>query len=160
MRVASAIGREYRIDGERKEVQNVRMPNTADDRHAIQDVIVTYAASVDDRNFDAYRACFADDVVLEGFAGEPVHGLETWMKFVEEALASYRATQHMLGVPKIEIDGDAASMRTDVQATHFPSDPEAKTLVLWATYETKLARSTRGWQIQHHRLVSRGHKFE
>jgi ketosteroid isomerase-like protein len=147
------------MDGTGRAVQNVGMPSTADDRHAIQDVIVTYAASVDDRNFDAYRSCFADDVELEGFGPEPVHGLDTWMEFVVDALASYRATQHMLGVPKIEIDGDTASMRTDVQASHFPSDPDGKTFTLWATYETKLGRHAAGWKIQHHRLVSRAVKM-
>jgi len=136
------------------------MPNTADDRHAIQDVIVTYAASIDDRDFDAYRRCFAEDVELEGFGAKPIRGLDPWLAFVEKTLSSYRATQHMLGVPKIAIDGDRASMRTDVQAIHFPVEAEAKTFLLWATYETQLERSGSGWQIRHHRLVARGHKFE
>ena len=136
------------------------MPSTADDRHAIQDVIVTYAASIDDRDFEAYRALFEEDVVLEGFGAEPVRGREDWMSFVTEALSSYRATQHMLGVPKIEIDGDRARMRTDLQASHFPKDPEGKTFVLWATYQTELVRRSDGWRIRHHRLVSRGRRFD
>ena len=129
------------------------MPSLADDRHAIQDVIVTYAASLDDRDFAAYRSCFVEEVELEGFAREPVRGIESWMKFVEKALAPYRATQHMLGVPRIEIDGDSAAMRTDLQACHFPSDSEAKAFILWATYETELVRTEAGWRIRHHRLV-------
>lgn len=140
--------------------QNIEMPSTADDRHAIQDVIVTYAASVDDQDFAAYRACFTDDIELEGFAREPVKGAEAWMAFVVDALSPWRATQHMLGVPKIEIEGDTASMRTDVQACHFPKDAEAKAFILWATYESKLVRTESGWRIRHHRLVPRATKFD
>ena len=136
------------------------MPDIADDRHAIQDVIVTYAAAVDDRDLETYRKCFMDDVELGGFGPEPVRGLATWMEFVEKALAPYRATQHMLGVPKIEIDGDTAHMRTDVQASHFPSDSADKTMILWATYETDLLRTREGWRIQRHTLVPRATKLD
>ena len=32
------------------------------DRQSLQDVMLRYAAGVDDRNFEIYRSCFADDV--------------------------------------------------------------------------------------------------
>jgi len=86
--------------------------------------------------------------------------VDTWMAFVEKALAPYRATQHMLGVPKIEIDGDNAHMRTDLQASHFPSDPAEKTMILWATYETDLVRTNDGWRMQRHNLVTRATKLD
>ena len=148
------------MDAGRRAAHTHGMPDTASDRHAIQDVIVTYAAGVDDRDLASYRSCFMDDVELGGFGPEPVRGLDTWMAFVEKALEPYRATQHMLGVPKIEIDGDKAHMRTDVQASHFPADPAGKTMTLWATYETDLVRTKDGWRIQRHDLVTRATKLD
>jgi 3-phenylpropionate/cinnamic acid dioxygenase small subunit len=136
------------------------MPNPTDDHLAIQEVMVRYAAGLDDGDFNSYRTCFMEDVELEGFGREPVRGLEAWLAFVARALEPYRATQHMLGVPKIAIDGDRASMRTDLQASHFPKDADAKTFILWATYETEVVRSPSGWRIQHHRLISRAQKFD
>lgn len=149
-----------RMDGAHGSAQNGEMPDLSDDRHAVQDVIVRYAACLDDRDFESYRRCFTDDVELEGFRREPVHGLEAWMSFVAHALESYRATQHMLGVPLIEIDGDSARMRTDLQASHFPADPKGRTFTLWATYESSLVRTQARWRIRHHRLVPRAQKFE
>lgn len=136
------------------------MPSEADDRLALQDVMVRYAAGLDERDFESYRNCFSEGVELEGFARESVRGREAWLAFVAEALAPYRATQHMLGVPKVEIEGDRAAMRTDLQASHFPDDPEAKTFILWATYETQLQRTSSGWRIRRHRLVPRAQKFD
>ena len=148
------------MDGRAEAAQTRDMQSPAEDRLAIQDVIVNYAAGIDERDFASYRACFVDDVTIEGFSPEPIHGVDAWLAFVERALAPYRATQHMLGVPRIILDGDRASMRTDLQASHFPEDREAKTFTLWATYETELERTPAGWRMRHHRLVPRAQKFE
>ena len=40
----------------------------ADDRSQLQDVMLSYAAAVDDRDMARYRACFADDVEIVGLA--------------------------------------------------------------------------------------------
>jgi len=148
------------MDAEGRLEQYWLMSHAADDRHAIQDLIATYAACIDDRDFDRYRECFAEDVEFVGFGKQTVRGIESWMLFVHDTLERYRATQHMLGVPLIEIDENSATMRTDLQACHFPKDPESKTFILWATYETKLVRTAAGWRITHHRLVPRAHKYE
>lgn len=39
----------------------------ADDRRQLQDVMLSYAAAVDDRDMSRYRACFADDAEIVGF---------------------------------------------------------------------------------------------
>ena len=43
----------------------------ANDRRQLQDVMLSYAAAVDDRDMARYRACFADDVEIVGF-GEAI----------------------------------------------------------------------------------------
>jgi len=128
----------------------------AADRLALQDVMLRYAAGVDERDFAMYRSCFADDVEVLGFGPETVHGGDAWLEYVKNALERYGPTQHMLGPQLATVDGDKAHCRTDVQALHYLKEPEGQTLTLWATYETDMQRIDGQWKIKRHRLVSRG----
>jgi len=122
------------------------------DRLAVQDVIVNYANCIDDKEWEAYRSCFAPDVEMLGFGPEPIRGIDAWLQFVEKALESYRQTQHMLGPPNIQITGDVAHMRTDLQALHWATEPAGKVFSLWGAYRTDLARSPDGWRMTRHQL--------
>ena len=88
------------------------------DRIALQDVMLKYAKGVDERDFDLYRSCFADDVQVTGFGSETYKSAEEWLIFVKDALEQYGPTQHMLGPQLATVEGDRAQCRTDVQA--FP----------------------------------------
>ena len=133
--------------------------NTAD-RIALQDVLLKYAAGVDDRDFDLYRRCFTDDVEVVGMGKETVYGLEAWMEFVIEALSKYDATQHMLGPQLATIDGDKATTRTDLQALHNLKDQPGKMFILWATYVSDMIRIDGDWKIKRHELVVRGSRTQ
>lgn len=125
------------------------------DRIALQDVMLRYAAGVDERDFDLYASVFADDVEVVDFGPKPFHGRDAWVDYVKTALEQYGPTQHMLGPQLATIDGDTARCRTDVQALHCLKEPEGSIFTLWATYETEMRRTPDGWKIQHHRLVPR-----
>ena len=126
------------------------------DRIALQDVMLKYAAGVDERDFDLYASCFMDNVEILDFGESTISGKDNWVTFVKEALNAYGPTQHMLGPQFATIDGDEAHCRTDVQALHYLKEPEGEILTLWATYETDMKRVNGGWKISRHRLVSRG----
>jgi ketosteroid isomerase-like protein len=130
------------------------------DRIACQDVMLKYAAGVDNRDFDLYRSCFADDVEVLGFGEETINGGDAWLQYVKTALERFGPTQHMLGPQLATIDGDKAECRTDVQAHHYMKDAESTTLTLWATYETNMQRIDGEWKITRHRLVSRGTRVQ
>lgn len=130
------------------------------DRIALMDVMARYAAAVDDRDFAAYRACFADDVEVIGFGDRDVHGADAWTDYVVQALERYAATQHMLGPVLANVDGDNAHCRTDVQALHYLKDRPGTTLTLWATYRTDMRRIDGVWKIGRHRLVPRGTRVQ
>ena len=125
-------------------------------RLAIQDVMTRYAAGVDDRDMDQYRACFADDVQIIGFGGDPVIGADDWVEDVRGKLEAFGATQHMLGPQLVTVDGDSASTRTDVQAMHYLKEKPDSMLTLWATYLTDYRCITGEWKIVRHELVQRG----
>lgn len=126
------------------------------DRIALQDVMLKYAAGVDERDFDLYASCFLENVEIVDFGETPISGRDEWVEYVKVALNSYGPTQHMLGPQLATIDGDSAHCRTDVQALHYLKQPEGEILTLWATYETDMVRTDEGWKISKHRLVSRG----
>ena len=126
------------------------------DRIALQDVMLKYAAGVDERDFDLYASCFMDNVEILDFGESTINGRDNWVTFVKEALNAYGPTQHMLGPQFATIDGDEAHCRTDVQALHYLKEPDGEILKLWATYETDMITVNGGWKISRHRLVSRG----
>jgi ketosteroid isomerase-like protein len=132
------------------------MTDTITDRFALQDVMLDYAAGVDERDFARYRNCFSDDVEVVGFTREPIRGADAWMTFVAKALEGYAATQHLLGLQHARIETDRAHARTDVQAQHFLKSPPGAMMTIWATYETDFVRSGDRWLIARHRFVPRG----
>ena len=136
------------------------MSDQTADRQALMDVMLRYAAGVDERDMDMYRSCFADDVEVLDFGDETINGGDAWRDYVVTALERFGPTQHMLGPQLATIDGDTAHCRTDVQALHFMKDAPDTTLTLWATYETDMRRTSQGWKIFRHRLVSRGTRVQ
>ena len=127
----------------------------ADDRRQLQDVMLCYAATVDDRDMSRYRACFADNVEIVGFGDAIVKGADTWTASVESQLEAFSATQHLMSPQLATVSGDTASARTDVQALHVLKDADGATFTLWATYLTDFVRSSDGWKIARHELVVR-----
>jgi len=127
----------------------------ADDRRQLQDVMLSYAAAVDDRDMARYRACFADDVEIVGFGEAVVNGADTWTASVESQLEAFSATQHMMSPQLATVSGDVASARTDVQALHVLKDGDGAMFTLWATYLTNFIRTADGWKIARHELVIR-----
>jgi len=126
------------------------------DRIALQDVMLRYAAGVDERDFEMYASCFADDVEVVGFGANAFHGRDTWVAYVRQALEQYGPTQHMLGPQLATVNGDEAHCRTDVQALHYLKAQEGQILVLWATYRSDMRRTAAGWKIVRHQLIARG----
>ena len=127
----------------------------ADDRRQLQDVMLSYAAAVDDRDMARYRACFADDVEIVGFGEAVVNGADIWTASVESQLEAFSATQHLMSPPLATVSDDAASARTDVQALHVLKDGDGAMFTLWATYLTNFIRTADGWKIARHELVIR-----
>ena len=128
----------------------------ADDRRQLQDVILSYAAAVDDRDMARYRACFAEDAEIVGFGEEAITGADAWTTSVEGQLDAFSSTQHLMSPQLASITGDTASARTDVQALHVLKDRNGAMFTLWATYLTDFVRTDEGWKINRHELVIRG----
>jgi ketosteroid isomerase-like protein len=126
------------------------------DRHALQDLMLNYAAAVDDRDRNRYRDCFAEQLEVVGFGDRSFHDRDSWLDYVWTALDSFSATQHLLGPQLAEINGDSADTRSDVQALHVLAEGDGGTFILWATYLTRMQRIAGQWKIVRHELRPRG----
>jgi 3-phenylpropionate/cinnamic acid dioxygenase small subunit len=122
------------------------------DRVAAVRLMIQYAACIDDLDFEGFRACFADEIELSGFSAEPFTRPEEWVAFVQRVIKPFTGTQHMLGPPQVELQGDRAELRTALQAQHFHRDPVGRIMTVWGTYRTTAVRTAVGWRIQRHRL--------
>ena len=123
-----------------------------EDRLAIGDIIIRYADSVDQLDYDRYASCFVDDVVVSGFTPEPISGLATYMPWLRGARDRFGRTQHLIGNIQVTVDGDKAHMRSYVQATHEVPEDAGYLLTLWAAYDDDLVRTADGWKITHHHI--------
>ena len=132
------------------------MMSEAEDRRQLQDVMLSYAAAVDDRDMARYRACFMDDVEIVGFGEATIRGADAWTTSVESQLEAFSSTQHLMSPQLATISGDTASARTDVQALHVLKNSDGATFTLWATYLTDFVRVSDGWKITRHELKIRG----
>ena len=128
----------------------------AEDRRQLQDVMLSYAAAVDDRDMARYRACFMDDAEIVGFREATIRGADVWTTSVESQLEAFSSTQHLMSPQLATISGDTASARTDVQALHVLKNSDGATFTLWATYLTDFVRVSDGWKITRHELKIRG----
>lgn len=129
------------------------------DRVALQDLMLNYAAAVDERDLDRYTSCFAEDVEIVGFGEQAINGRALWVDHVWGELAKYAHTQHLLGPQLATVNGDTADTRSDVQALHLIENPAEDNgftrFILWATYNTSMRRIDGQWKIQRHELVVR-----
>jgi SnoaL-like domain len=120
------------------------------DRLAIQDLIARYADLIDRRDFSGLDALFTDDARIDfsTFNG-PVGNLADTKAFLASSLPLFDRSQHMMGLPLIEIDGDTARARTSCNNPMVSTRPDGTTSVwligLW--YDDELLRSSDGWRF-------------
>lgn len=122
------------------------------DQSAIQGLMDEYARSLDERDWGALSGCFTDDVVARlGMGSEPIHGRDAVVEACRAALTPFDATQHLLAPAQVELDGDTATLRCNVQATHLR---QGSFLVVGGVYRDGATRTALGWRISEHELAA------
>jgi hypothetical protein len=120
------------------------------DRLAIQDLIARYAVLIDNRDFEGLDALFTDDAVIDfsTFNG-PVGTLGEIKTFLGASLPFFTRSQHMMGLPLIDLAGDTAHARTSCSNPMISVKPDGRTSVwligLW--YDDDLVRTDAGWRF-------------
>lgn len=124
------------------------------DRDAIQRVLVRYATSLDDRDWDGLAECFTEDAVADYGVGS-FEGAPAIVGLCRQMLEPLEMSQHLLGSFEINVDGDAARSRCYFHAQHSrPELADGQFLIVAGTYEDQLVRSADAWRIRHRKLIA------
>ncbi|MEC7923594.1 MAG: nuclear transport factor 2 family protein [Actinomycetota bacterium] len=130
------------------------------DRLEIEQLVARYVEAIDSKDWDLLDTVFTENALLDyessgGPAGKGEYpAIKTWL---QENLAIFPMTQHMVGKSLVEIDGDTASCRTifynpmgvPVNATgvYDPSGEELHIFVVGGWYNDTCIRTEKGWRI-------------
>lgn len=117
------------------------------DRIDIQDLIARYAHAVDRRQWESLDFIFSADCHIDYTAMGGIAGtLEEVKTYLAETMPMFVSTQHMMGLPVIDIDGD---MATAVTICHNPMVMEGGDVLICALwYHHQLVRTAEGWRIR------------
>jgi hypothetical protein len=120
------------------------------DRLEISDLIARYAVVIDAQRFDDLDALFTADATVDYSAfGGPAGDLAEIKTFLGNSLPFFARSQHMMGLPLIDIDGDTAHARTSCNNPMISSKRDGSTEVwligLW--YDDDLVRTPDGWRF-------------
>src|SRR3954464_2640235 len=80
----------------------------ADDRAAIQNLLMRYAVAVDTCDFDGVAACFTPDATAFYSGIQLKAGVEHIVAHVR-GVAQFDERQHVFGASLVEVDGDSAT---------------------------------------------------
>ena len=115
------------------------------DRQRIVEVIDRYASALDAKDYARFRTCFSADAAVH--YGETVlRGPDAVAEYCAASLARWGATQHLLGNYEIALDGDRASARTAMHASHVSPDG-GEIWVVGGAYVDRLERRDGDWMI-------------
>jgi ketosteroid isomerase-like protein len=123
------------------------------DRIAIQDVISSVSVHSDLKEPTEVYQYYTDDAVMDytTLFGEEGGKLPVRVQRqrIMEFFPGFDATHHQTTNFQITIDGDEATSRAQVRATHRIDDDR---WVVGGTYHHKLRRTPNGWKISYHRF--------
>jgi 3-phenylpropionate/cinnamic acid dioxygenase small subunit len=128
------------------------------DRAAITEVLHDYARLVDERDFAAVAAVFADDCLAEYGVRETdiLHSSAAVADWLTRQLLDGAATSHHISNVQISFtDADHADTTSYVYAWHG-APGAAVDPVLLARYVDSFERSPTGWRIAHRRMFAHG----
>lgn len=121
------------------------------DRLAIADLLQRYFTALDDKDYALLERVFVPGARLhyEMRPGTPPSSYPEMVETFRDFNASFLLTQHMMGHPVIELDGDTARSRTSLRAIHVQLSPEGERN-LWVVhgfYRDQHVRGPAGWRI-------------
>jgi len=132
------------------------MPGAADDVVEITQLLYRYARAIDARDWKALERIFTPDArihcAVERGAELRFPELGPWLA---KALSIFKATQHVITNPLVEISGDSARCTSYLTGTHVQIRRVGGAQVLTtegSTYSDELVRTREGWRIASRKL--------
>jgi hypothetical protein len=130
------------------------------DRAQISDLLFSFAAALDNKNWQAYADNFADGGYIDLPDLQSTNGSrftlhkDKMLEMLPKSLGRYTATHHISSNHQISIEGDAARSRSYLQGVHVGAKPvEHWTAGGW--YDCRYMRTAiGGWKFAEVRLTA------
>lgn len=116
---------------------------------AIQNLLTVYAFALDEKDYDALDNVFTPDATFDYTATGGVAGDWTAIKpWLQAALSRFPVTQHLIGLPRIRLSGDRATVATMLfNPMLLKQDGKDMIFFVGATYRDEFVRTPKGWRI-------------
>jgi 3-phenylpropionate/cinnamic acid dioxygenase small subunit len=119
------------------------------DRLEIEQLLVRYCHAIDGRDWDAYRAVFTADAVIDDVGAGPGNSVDDMVGFLPRALDRVVRIQHAISTSLVELRGDTARASTVCHCPVVLDNGKGGTELffqgLW--YDDELVRTEDGWRI-------------
>jgi 3-phenylpropionate/cinnamic acid dioxygenase small subunit len=119
------------------------------DRLEIEQLLVRYCHAIDLRDWDAYRAVYTEDAIIDDVGAGPGNSVDDMVRFLSRALERVVHIQHAISTSLVELDGETARARTVCHCPVVLDVGDGKTQMffqgLW--YVDELRRTPAGWRI-------------
>ena len=117
---------------------------------AISEVLDTYARGIDSKDWDLVASVFADDATLDYTAfGGPKGTAQDVIAWIQASVSAFAMTQHHITNRHVTIDGDEATVESELFAPMGMATGEGKMSILFTggCYRDRLRRTSDGWKI-------------
>ncbi|MFF0488300.1 nuclear transport factor 2 family protein [Nocardia sp. NPDC004068] len=98
------------------------------------------------------HSIFTDDVLLE-LPPENYHGIEGLAAHITDVVGLFGPTHHTTTDCHADIDGDLASARVNLTATHEHVASGEPPLIVWGYIEARARRTAAGWRLNRMNLT-------
>lgn len=120
-------------------------------RTVLTDMVVAYAAALDDRDWALMRSLLVDPVEIDyssmGSIRETI-AVDAWLERLN-TLSGFDATQHVVTNFRVEVDGESAVCTSYVNALHFLADRGQDHVAhACGTYVHEFVLTAGGWRIR------------
>jgi hypothetical protein len=122
------------------------------DRALISELLYSFAAALDTKDWRAYADNYADEGFIElpdpkstSGATFSLHKAQM-LELVPKSLGRYVATHHISSNHQIRLEGDAANSRSYLQAVHVSGDPTQHWMA-GGWYDCRYRRTAQGWKF-------------
>ncbi len=125
-----------------------------DDVDAIKQLKARYFRTMDTKDWAGMRQVFADDVVIdvtEEAGGEPVHGADAFLEFLEPTLTPV-VTVHQGHMPEIELTSETTA-KGIWSLNDLLQFPDGSSMEGWGHYHETYEKIEGAWKITSLRLT-------
>ena len=124
------------------------------DRAAISDLLVEFARSLDDQDWETHVALYLPEGSFR--AGDVLHLQghdELWRTASPQGLGRYAGTWHLSANHAITIDGDHARSRSYLIGVHMVGSAPTEHADGGGWYDCELVRTRQGWRFETVRIT-------